>query len=90
MAERLVPTIDIGAARATRDIAADIDAACRTVGFFEVVHHGVPDHVLAQMRQATDQFFALPLEAKLQCVPADKGINRGYAARGTEGEMQLF
>ena len=86
----LVSTIDIGAARADADIAADLDRACRTVGFFEVVGHGVPEDVVARMRRAADAFFALPLAEKLQCAPPDKSINRGYSARSTEGWCAMW
>jgi hypothetical protein len=41
-AARLVPTIDISASRDRAAVGAELDAACREVGFFEVVGHGVP------------------------------------------------
>lgn len=80
-----VPTIDISAGRDRSTIAAELDHACRTIGFFQVVGHGVSDAVIAEMRRASAEFFALPLAAKSAARPADLEVNRGYAARASEG-----
>jgi isopenicillin N synthase-like dioxygenase len=77
----LVPVVDL----AGSDAARGVDAACRSVGFMSIVGHGVPRRVVADMVAATDELFALPLEEKLQLRSPSPGINRGYAARGTEG-----
>jgi isopenicillin N synthase-like dioxygenase len=84
----LVPTVDLrgwddGSRRA--EIAADLDAACRQIGFLQLVGHGVPDAVIAAMLAATDAFFGLPVDAKARCAPPTPDVNRGYAARGQEG-----
>lgn len=85
----LVPVIDLspwfgGDPAARRDLAEQVDAACRHVGFLQVVGHGVPATTIEAMRTATDAFFALPLERKLAVVPPHPGINRGYAPLGSE------
>lgn len=85
MSQRLVPTIDIGADRPRAEVGAELDAACRDVGFFEVVGHGVPDAVIAAMQTATAAFFALPETVKRAAKPADLEVNRGYSARASEG-----
>ncbi|MGH9127366.1 MAG: isopenicillin N synthase family dioxygenase [Acidimicrobiales bacterium] len=77
----LVPVIDLNAA----DAAARIDAACRDVGFMAVSGHRVPGSVIADMLKATSEFFTLPLEEKLAWRSPSPEINRGYAAKGTEG-----
>jgi isopenicillin N synthase-like dioxygenase len=87
MAE-LVPTIDIAGwdepDPGRRDaIAAEVDAACSTVGFAQVAGHGVHPSLVAGMSAASDRIFALPLEAKLALVPPPH-INRGYAPLGSE------
>lgn len=85
MSQQLVPTIDIGADRPRAEVGAELDAACRDVGFFEVVGHGVPDAVIAAMQTATAAFFALPEVVKRAAKPADLEVNRGYSARASEG-----
>lgn len=83
--DRLVPTIDISASRDRAAVGAELDAACREVGFFEVVGHGVPGAVIDAMQAATAEFFALPEATKRATKPADLEVNRGYSARATEG-----
>jgi isopenicillin N synthase-like dioxygenase len=85
----LVPTIDLSAwqhgdAARRAAIANEVDAACSRVGFMQIVGHGIPDEILNAMRSATDALFALPLAEKLALVPADPGVNRGYAPRAAE------
>lgn len=65
-------------------LAGSVDVACTSYGFMQVVGHGIPAEVVAAMLEASDAFFGLPLDVKLQAVPAHPGINRGYAAMGTE------
>ncbi|KAA1398211.1 isopenicillin N synthase family dioxygenase [Aeromicrobium ginsengisoli] len=84
-----VPTVDIGpyvrgGAVADRDrVAAEIDAACREVGFIQVIGHGVPDDVITGLTEAIDAFFDLPVAEKLSYVrPAWE--NRGYSAPRSE------
>ena len=82
---RLVPTIDIIASGDRAAVGAELDAACREVGFFEVVGHGMPATVIDAMQAATAEFFALPEATKRATKPADLEVNRGYSARATEG-----
>jgi isopenicillin N synthase-like dioxygenase len=77
----LVPVVDLSGA----DAPARIDAACREVGFFSIVAHGLPQPVIDRMLEATDAFFALPLEEKLRWRSSSAEVNRGYAAKGAEG-----
>ncbi len=65
-------------------LADAVDAACQSIGFIQVVGHGIPADVIAAMLSESDIFFGLPLDIKLRAVPAHPGINRGYAAMGTE------
>ena len=53
-----VPVIDLtplreGDAAARRDVAARIGAACRDIGFFAVVGHGVPQPTIDAAWRAT-------------------------------------
>lgn len=58
----VVPVIDLRGADA--DVAAAIDAACREVGFFSVVGHGVDPDLAGRLDAAARAFFARPEEEK--------------------------
>lgn len=84
-----VPTIDIsawvgpGSPDARAAVVAAVDHACRTVGFMQVVGHGIPDAVISELTEGLDEFFALPLPAKKAYVrPASE--NRGYSPPKSE------
>jgi isopenicillin N synthase-like dioxygenase len=76
-----VPIVSLTSVRAVRQL----DDAASTVGFFQIADHGVDPDVIDHMKRATDVFFALPLEEKLRWRSPSPDINRGYAAKGTEG-----
>jgi hypothetical protein len=40
MSALAVPVVDLSQARPDDEIARDIDAACRSVGFLQVINHG--------------------------------------------------
>jgi isopenicillin N synthase-like dioxygenase len=85
----LVPVVDLsgwftGDAAARAAVAGAVDDACSRVGFLQVVGHGLADDAIAAMCDATEQFFRLPLDVKRRYVPPHVGVNRGYAAMGTE------
>lgn len=83
-----VPIVDIssyttGGAAADRALTATaIDHACRTVGFIQIVGHGVPQSAIEGLTAAMDDFFSQPLEVKKTSIIA--GVNRGYSAPKTE------
>lgn len=83
-----VPLVDIspyvaGGSLADRArVAAEIDAACTTVGFVQIVGHGVPQAVIDGLATAMDAFFGLPLEARKSYRVA--GANRGYSPPKSE------
>ncbi|MDZ7928732.1 2-oxoglutarate and iron-dependent oxygenase domain-containing protein [Rhodococcus sp. NPDC076796] len=89
-----VPTIDISpyvlgdatsAADGTgrRSVAADIDYACSTVGFMQILGHGVPEDTVAALASAMDSFFGLDSAAKRAYIcPPER--NRGYTAPKSE------
>ncbi|MFY1826560.1 isopenicillin N synthase family dioxygenase [Myxococcus fulvus] len=55
---------DASRSEARRQVARDIEQACRDTGFFYVSGHGVPDALLVRMEELSHRFFALPREAK--------------------------
>lgn len=67
-----------------RAVAAEIDRACRELGFFGIVGHRIPLHTVADARAAVRQFFDLPLEAKLAARTNDPHSGRGYVPLGGE------
>lgn len=85
-----VPTIDIAPyldACSTPgqldDIAAQVDRAARTVGFMQIVGHGIPGVTLEAFGRALTDFFALdgPTKSAYRCPPE---INRGYTPPKSE------
>jgi len=81
-----VPTVDISpylaepspendARRA--DVAAQLDRACREVGFIQIVGHGVDPAIIDDFASAMDEFFALDDETKAR-YRGPTGSNRGY------------
>lgn len=85
----LVPVIDLapflhGDEAARRAVAAQVDEACRTVGFLSIVNHGVDPRLIAEMLEVMTEFFDQPEEAKLRALPPTVESNRGYARMGSE------
>jgi isopenicillin N synthase-like dioxygenase len=83
-----VPVVDIGpyvgpgTSQQRAETAAAVDHACRTVGFIQIVGHGVAQSTIDGLTAAMDDFFCLPLDVKKESVIA--GVNRGYSAPRTE------
>jgi isopenicillin N synthase-like dioxygenase len=85
----IVPVVDLtpwfgGGARERAALARSVDQACRTIGFMQITGHGIPSAVGDAMRSETERFFQRPLADKLACSPGRPGLNRGYAAMGSE------
>lgn len=57
-----VPVIDVSSIDAMR--RAEIDAACRHWGFFQIVGHGIPESEIDEVRTMMSRFFALPADRK--------------------------
>jgi isopenicillin N synthase-like dioxygenase len=84
-----IPLIDIAALSshddaARREVAARIGAACRDVGFFAIVGHGVAPSLVEAAFAQSERLFALPVEAKREMAIARLGSNRGYVGLGVE------
>jgi isopenicillin N synthase-like dioxygenase len=85
----LVPVVDLspwlaGGVEARAAVAAAVDVACREIGFLQIVGHGVPSGVIEAMREETGRFFERPPAEKRRSAPSRPGLNRGYAALGSE------
>jgi isopenicillin N synthase-like dioxygenase len=85
-----LPIIDVGGLRAGDDracarAAAQIGAACRDLGFFYAVGHGVPEASVDRLVGLAREFFAGDLESKLEIDMARGGRAwRGYFPVGRE------
>src|SRR5215468_9127851 len=87
-----VPVIDLrpwfgphesGRAEAARAaVAAEVDAALQSVGFFLISGHGVPDGLRARVRAEARAFFALPPGTKQRYAVTVGG--RGWLPPGVE------
>lgn len=84
-----VPEIDItpfvqgGSDTDRATVAAQVDTACRTVGFMQISGHGIADAVTDGLTDAMDRFFALDLDTKKKfCTPPQ--VNRGYSPPKSE------
>lgn len=74
-----VPTIDLGA----DDAPGLIDRACREIGFFQIVGHGLDPVLEAEAWDVARSFFALPDEAK-SALAIPPGDAYGYGAFAVE------
>jgi isopenicillin N synthase-like dioxygenase len=81
----VAPLADGAPAEARIAVAEQIQAACRESGFFYVTGHGVPPELLEQLAAASAEFFALPLEDKLE-IAMERGGRawRGFFPVGAE------
>ncbi len=87
-----LPIVDIGplvdpsaSIVAVGNAAATIDLACREVGFFGIVGHGVDPVLQAQLISSSHEFFALPDIEKAQIAMARAGRAwRGWFPVGDE------
>jgi OHCU decarboxylase len=83
-----VPTVDIspyvngGTAQERARVAHELDDACTTVGFVQILGHGIPDAVIEGLKWSIDSFFDQDLETKKRYVV--HGANRGYTPPKSE------
>lgn len=78
-----VPIIDLTPARTggpggRRAVAAEIGAACESLGFLVVTGHGVPAATIDALIASSVAFFEQPLERKLDWLPPSPYVFRGY------------
>ncbi|KAI1080936.1 putative gibberellin 20 oxidase [Whalleya microplaca] len=85
-----IPVIDIsgyidGDSTKTAQIAQELNAACRSPGFFQIVGHDVSAELRARVFKKAAEFYALPHATKA-ALRRGLSVNgaRGYEAIGTE------
>jgi isopenicillin N synthase-like dioxygenase len=84
-----VPVIDFGpflagSAAERKRVALEIGRACRDIGFFYVVDHGVPLALIERVFAEARRFFALPPERKAEIAIEKSPCHRGWFALGGE------
>ena len=84
-----IPIIDLdpflkGDAAARKRVALEIGRACRDIGFFYVVNHGVSRELVQRTFAEAKRFFALPMEKKREITIEKSPCHRGYFALGGE------
>jgi len=84
-----IPLIDFGPFRRSdrserHRVAREIGEACRNIGFFYLINHGVPDELVARTFAEAKRFFDLPLEKKLEISIDRSPCHRGWFAVGGE------
>ncbi len=78
-----VPIIDLspirgGDAAAIAALGAQVDEACRRIGFLIVEGHAVPAALIAEFRRLSFAFFDLPEEERMALRPPPGTMLRGY------------
>ena len=84
-----VPLVDFGPflegpASERKRVALEIGRACRDIGFFYLVHHGVPQRLVDRVFAEASRFFALPLDRKAEIAIEKSRCHRGWFALGGE------
>ncbi|KAF4310738.1 Isopenicillin N synthase [Botryosphaeria dothidea] len=79
-----IPTVDIApylsdpSSLAAQRVIEQINRACRSTGFFQIVNHGVPAALQSEVFRAAERFFRLPLEEKKKLDAKTTVGHRGY------------
>ena len=86
-----IPVIDIEplieenpTKNATDKVASEIGDACKNVGFFYVINHGISEAHFHDVFSVIKTFFELPLPEKMKIHMAKSNIYRGYTPVGNE------
>ena len=86
--EKSIPIIDVGSLTQGTDISPHlvkaIDTACREVGFFTVVNHGVDETLISTVFSHIESFFDLPIQAKEKIEIHKSAYMRGYFSEGAD------
>jgi isopenicillin N synthase-like dioxygenase len=88
VAEQNIPVVDLrdwqaGGARRDRFVRA-VGESLADIGFFAVVHHGVPDALMRRAYEVAQALFHLPPDVKARYHDPAKQGQRGFTGFGTE------
>ena len=84
-----VPVIDFGrflkgTPAQRKGVALEIGRACRDIGFFYIIGHGVAQELIDQIFAEAKRFFTLPSEQKAEIAIEKSPCHRGWFALGGE------
>lgn len=84
-----VPIIDVSELRSSLEserirIAEELGRAAREVGFAQIVGHGIDEDTFQAMLAVTKEFFALPIDQKMEVYIGNSTNHRGYVPAGEE------
>ncbi|WP_413284764.1 isopenicillin N synthase family dioxygenase [Vibrio sp. MA40-2] len=84
-----LPIIDISPLQSDdredwKPVITQIDAACRDLGFFYVVGHGIPQEQFDHIEYTADQFFGLPVKEKQKISIENSKNHRGWGRLAAE------
>lgn len=84
-----IPIIDVSGLRASEPeprwvVAAALGRACREVGFFYIIGHGIPETLRRDVFAVSARLFALPDAEKQRVSVTLSPHNRGYVGFGAE------
>ncbi len=84
-----IPIIDVapllnGSPEQARGVAAELGRACREVGFFYVIGHGIAPALRQQVFDSSAAFFTGPASVRDAAAFTGAGGNRGYIKLGDE------
>ncbi|KAK3190363.1 hypothetical protein Dsin_029924 [Dipteronia sinensis] len=87
-----LPIINLSSSSLHRsEVARLIVKACEEYGFFKVINHGIPNHIIAKMEEVSFNFFNKPVTEKQQATPFGYGYKRiGFNGDSGEIEYLLF
>lgn len=85
----VIQTIDLGAFLAgsveqQMSTGLQVDGICRSIGFLVIENHGVEASLIDRTLAAASDFFALPVEEKMEAAPDDPRCPRGYFPQQSE------
>jgi len=85
--ESFIPVIDLtpyreGTTAGKRRIAEQLDRACREVGFYIILGHGIDPSLIARVEAVSREFFDLPLDEKMKVHIGKTPGGVGYSAIG--------
>lgn len=89
----IVPVVNLqdyisGDASKKASFVQALGKAYETIGFIAIEGHGIPDTTISNFYSLVEQFFALPVEKKLQYEVPEFAGQRGYTSFGREKAKQ--